>query len=232
MDGNHLYNTRSKDLEKEKHFPEEVNPTEKLYGTGVPTLEASPTADSMQLHQQALAVLITTTAEEKVARQRAEEMAHEREELHLEAEMKHREFELVGMTKWELAEQERQVRMMEMEKDSVECLRKQKNGEQQKHKSESDTLDRAIPIACQAPLVLEVGTSQWLFQQLIIAGAVPIAYQVPLVLEVGTSQWLFHQLILAGAVSIAYQAPLVLEVGTSQRLFHQLRTRRSPTNVV
>ena len=50
-------------------------------------------------------------------------MAHEREELRLEAEMKHREFELVGMTKWGHTEQERQVRMMGMEKDSTERLR-------------------------------------------------------------------------------------------------------------
>ena len=77
----------------------------------------------MQLLQQALAVLITTTAEEKAARQRAEAMAHEREELRLEAEMKHREFEIARMTKWEHAEQERQARMKEMEKDSVERLR-------------------------------------------------------------------------------------------------------------
>ena len=201
MDGTHSYNTRSKELEKEKHSPEEVNPTGKIYRTGVPTLEASPIADTMQLLQQALAVLITTTAEEKVARQMAAEMAHEREELRLEAEMKHWEFELVGMTKWGHAEQERQVRMMEMEKDNTEC-EKQENREQQKHKSESETLDRTIPIACQAPLVLEVGTSQRLFHQLILAGAVSIAYQVPLVLEVGTSQWLFHQLKQEGALQM------------------------------
>ena len=83
----------------------------------------SPTADSMQLLQQTLAVLITTTAEEKVDRQRAEEMAHEREELRLEAEMKHREFKLARITKWEHAEQERQARMTEMEKDITERLR-------------------------------------------------------------------------------------------------------------
>ena len=77
----------------------------------------------MQLLQQALAVLITTTAEEKAARQRAEAMAYEREELRLEAEMKHREFEIARMTMWEHAEQEGQVRMKEMEKDSAERLR-------------------------------------------------------------------------------------------------------------
>ena len=37
--------------------------------------------------------------------------------------MKHREFELAKMTKWEHAEQERQARMTEMEKDSTERLR-------------------------------------------------------------------------------------------------------------
>ena len=107
MDGTHSFNTRSNDSEKGKHFPEEVNPTGKFYRTGVPTFESSSTADSMQLLQQALAVLITTTAEEKVARQRPEEMAHKREELRLEAEMKHREFELARITQWEHAEQER-----------------------------------------------------------------------------------------------------------------------------
>ena len=50
-------------------------------------------------------------------------MAHEREELRLEAEMKHREFEIARMTKWEHTEQERQARMKEMEKDSAERLR-------------------------------------------------------------------------------------------------------------
>ena len=77
----------------------------------------------MQLLQQALAVLITATAEEKAARQRAEAMAHEREDLRLEAEMKHREFEITRMTKWEYVEQERQARMKEIEKDSAERLR-------------------------------------------------------------------------------------------------------------
>ena len=74
MDSAHSHNTRSNDSEKGKHFPEEVNPTGIFYRTGVPTLEASSTAASMQLLQQALAVLISTTAEEKVARQGAEEM--------------------------------------------------------------------------------------------------------------------------------------------------------------
>ena len=37
--------------------------------------------------------------------------------------MKDREFKLARMTKWEHAEQERQARMMEMGKDSTECLR-------------------------------------------------------------------------------------------------------------
>ena len=123
MDGTHAYNTRSNHSEKRKHFPEEVNPTGKFYRTGVPTLEASSTADPMQLLQQALAVLTTTTSEGKVARQRVEEMSHEREELRLEAEMKYREFELSRMTKWEHAEQERQVRMTEMENDNMEHLR-------------------------------------------------------------------------------------------------------------
>ena len=68
MDGTHSYNTRSSDLVKGKQFPEEANPTEKIYRTGVPNLEASSIADSMQVLQQALAVVITTTAEEKVAR--------------------------------------------------------------------------------------------------------------------------------------------------------------------
>ncbi len=86
-------------------------------------MEASFTADSMQLLQQALAVLITTTAEEKVARQRAEEVAYEREELRLEADLKYKEFEVARMTKCEHVEQERLARMMEMEKDYTECLR-------------------------------------------------------------------------------------------------------------
>ena len=109
MDSTHSYNTRSSDLEKGKQFPEEANPLKKKFRTGAPTLEASSTADSMQLLQQVLAVLITATAEEKAARPRAEAMAHKREELRLEAELKHREFEIAKMTKWEHAEQERQA---------------------------------------------------------------------------------------------------------------------------
>ena len=49
MDGTHSYNIRSSDSEKGKQFPEEANPPKNVHRTGVPTLEASSTADSMQL---------------------------------------------------------------------------------------------------------------------------------------------------------------------------------------
>ena len=59
-----------------------------------------------------MAVLITATAKDKVARKRTEERAQERMEDHLNAERKHRELEL--------------ARIIEIENNGVEHLDKPK----------------------------------------------------------------------------------------------------------
>ena len=67
--------------------------------SGVPTLGSVFQIRPPTAIQQVLAALVISKAEDKVARQRLEEKAEEREELRLKAE-EYREFVLARMKKW------------------------------------------------------------------------------------------------------------------------------------